>query len=253
MVDPIAGLVRQFEAAGHQLAGNAWEDVLANAEHVAAQREEFRQPPAHLLLLAKLLLEAQTSPLVIYLDNLETLQSGPAIGDPDTFAAWRDAGCAALWRGLRDLMRSRPGQLAVLASTRYPNRDFGAVVPFRRLPDDALWRMLAWFPSLRRLSEKSRAGLVARLAGHPRAVEFLDALIEDAILGWEYDNGPFEPGCLNAEDEQAQIVDGALPELDVRLSEDLLFDKRGIGCWTRRRVICSSAPACCGDQATARC
>ena len=168
-------------------------------ERVAAQRQEVRQPAAHLLLLVRLLLEAQNRPLVLYLDNLETLQKGPKTGDPDAFATWRDAGCAALWRGLRDLVRSHPGRLAVLASTRYRHPDFGAVVPFHRLPDDALWRMLAWFPSLRRLSEESRAGLVARLAGHPRAVEFLDALIAEAILSWEYDNGPLrarlpEPG-----------------------------------------------------------
>jgi hypothetical protein len=111
--------------------------------------------------------------------------------------------------------------LAVLASTRYANRDFGAVTPFYRLPDV---RMLAWFPSLRRLSEKGRAGLVPRLAGHPRAVEFLDVLIENAILSWEYDNGPFEPGCLSAEKEQGEIIEKALPELDAKLSEDLLFD-----------------------------
>ena len=72
------------------------------------------------------------------------------------------------------------------------------MVPFRRLPNDALWRMLRWFPNLRRLSEDGRAGLVDRLAGHPRAVEFLEALIANAITRWEYDNGPFEPGSLSA-------------------------------------------------------
>jgi hypothetical protein len=119
------------------------------------------------------LLDGAGPPLVVYLDNLESLQSGPASGEPDAFAAWREDGCAALWRGLRDLLGRYPGRLAVLASSRYRNRDFvGAVTPFRRLPNDALWRMLRWFPSLRRLAEESRAGLVDRLAGHPRAVEF---------------------------------------------------------------------------------
>ena len=63
-----------------------------------------------------------------------------------------------------------------------------------------------------------------RLAGHPRAVEFLEALIADAIARWEYDNGPFEPGSLSAAQEQAQIIDTALPKLEAKLSEDLLFD-----------------------------
>ena len=62
-----------------------------------------------------------------------------------------------------------------------------------------------------------------RLAGHPRAVEFLEALIADASsLGRR--NGPFEPGSLSAAEEQAQIIETALPALEAQLSEDLLFE-----------------------------
>ncbi len=112
----------------------------------------------------------------------------------------------------------------MLASSRSRHPDFGAVVAFDSLPADALWRMLLWFPSLRRLSEESRGRLVGRLAGHPRAVEFLDALIEELIRRWEYEHGPFLPGCLTADDEQRQLIAQVLPELDARLSENLLFD-----------------------------
>jgi hypothetical protein len=128
-----------------------------------------------------------------------------------------------LWRGLLKVQRESPGQLAVLASSRYRHPDFGAVMPFESLPADALWRMLLWFPSLRRLSEESRGRLVERLAGHPRAVEFLDALIEDSIGRWEYEHGPFLPGCLTAEDEQTQLIAQVFPELEAQLSENLLF------------------------------
>jgi hypothetical protein len=161
---------------------------------------------------------------VLYLDNLESLQSGPAGEDIGAFADWRNPECAAFWQGLRRLQRQSPGQLAILASTRNRQPDFGAGVPFRRLSDDAMWRMMPWFPSLRRLSEASRAGLVDRLAGHPRSVEYLDALIDQALLKWEYDNGDFQTGCLSAAEEQAQIIARVLPELDVQLSENLLFD-----------------------------
>jgi hypothetical protein len=125
---------------------------------------------------------------------------------------------------LRQLQQTHPGRLAILASTRNRQRDFAAGVPFRRLSHDALWRMMPWFNSLRRLSRDGRAGLIARLAGHPRSVEYLDALIEKALSDWEYDNGPFMPGCLSVVDEQAQIIDPVLPALDGELSENLLFD-----------------------------
>src|SRR5580704_13412783 len=70
-----------------------------------------------------------TSILVLYLDNLESLQTGPAQGDPEEFAEWRNGNCARLWKGLLDLQREAPGRLAALASSRYRHRDFGAVMP----------------------------------------------------------------------------------------------------------------------------
>lgn len=85
------------------------------------------------LSLLQVLLDAGP-PLVVYLDNLESLQRGPASGDPGDFADWRDAECATLWRGLRELLGRYPDRLALLASSRYRNPDFaGAVTPFRRL------------------------------------------------------------------------------------------------------------------------
>jgi hypothetical protein len=60
-----------------------------------------------------------------------------------------------LWKGLLSIQRESPGRLALLASSRYRHPDFGAVVAFDSLPADALWRMLLWFPSLRRLSEEA--------------------------------------------------------------------------------------------------
>ena len=222
--DPVAGLLRQLDFAGGQLCGEAWDGVLAAYEQTAVEDEGLRQPSGHLLFLLRSLLAAKTQRLVLYLDNLESLQTGPAEADSDNFAEWCDPQCAALWRGLRKLQQESPGQLALLASTRYRNRDFGAVVPFLRLPADALWRMLLWFPELRRLSDESRARLVERLAGHPRAVEYLDGLISDSILNWESDHEPFVAGCLKPEDEQAQIIAPALPGLDAQLSENLLFN-----------------------------
>ena len=186
---PVPGLLQQLEASGRQLVGeDAWEGVLSAGcgrppppPLPPPPSTKRRRPPPLPILLAALEQRAAAArrdttaagPLALaaagvarrggpaaggHLDNLESLQFGPTTDAPDAFATWRDAGCAALWRGLRDLVRSRPGRrLAVLASTRYPNRDFGAVVLFHRLPDDALWRRR--FPSLRRLSEPAGRGL----------------------------------------------------------------------------------------------
>ena len=128
------------------------------SEHAAAQDERLRQTPAQFGFLLQALVRVNARPLAIYLDNLESLQVGPVGEDPAAFAKWRDGGYAAFWQGLRRAQERQSGRLAIL----------GAGVPFTRLADDALWRMLLWFPNLRRLSEASRGGLVSRLAGHPR-------------------------------------------------------------------------------------
>jgi tetratricopeptide (TPR) repeat protein len=221
--NPVAGLVSQLEAAGIALCGDKWSGLLAEYEQAASQDEGLRTSSGHLLFLLEGLLAAQPRKLVLYLDNLESLQTGPAETDGGDFAEWRDRDCASLWNGLLRVQRESPGRLAVLASTRYRHQDFGAVVPFDSLPANALWRMLLWFPSLRKLSEDSRGRLLQRLAGHPRAVELLDGLIEEAIRRWEPEHGPFVPGCLDADDEQAQLISRVLPELDAQLSENLLF------------------------------
>jgi tetratricopeptide (TPR) repeat protein len=222
--NPVAGLVSQIEAAGNALCGDKWRGVLAEYEGAAANDEKLRASSVHLLSLLQGLLASTGRSLVLYLDNLESLQMGPAEADPEEFAEWRHDECARFWTGLLVLQRENPARLAVLASSRYRHRDFGAVVPFDSLPADALWRMLLWFPSLRRLSEQNRAWLIERLAGHPRAVEYLDALIEEAIRHWESENGPFVPGCLTPDNEQTTIIRQALPGLDAKLSENLLFD-----------------------------
>jgi tetratricopeptide (TPR) repeat protein len=222
--DPVAGLVSQIEATGNTLCGDKWPGVLAEYEGAAANDENLRASSAHLLFLLRGFLAASPWNLVLYLDNLESLQTGPAEEAREEFAEWRHGECARFWRGLLVLQRENPGRLAVLASSRYRHRDFGAVVPFDILPADALWRMLLWFPSLRRLSEQSRAWLLERLAGHPRAVEYLDALIDESIRHWESENGPFDPGCLTPDDEQTAIIGQVLPGLDAKLSENLLFD-----------------------------
>jgi len=67
--------------------------------------------------------------------------------------------------------------------------------------------------------------LVEQLAGHPRAVEWLDGLISRAIVQWEDRYGPLPetPTAEQAQVEWNDIVAPALPSLTQQLSEDLLF------------------------------
>ena len=113
------------------------------------------------------------------------------------------------------------------------------LVPFSRLPDDALWRLMGWFGSLRRLSVGSRGKLVERLAGHPRAVEFVDRLVAQAIDRWAAEHGDLEAADPGAEREWREIVAPALPAVEEELSQDLLFG----ALWDRVSLVKTSSAA----------
>jgi tetratricopeptide (TPR) repeat protein len=116
-----------------------------------------------------------------------------------------------------------------VASCRYINDDFGdALIPVNLLPDDAVFRMMEWFPALRRLSVPSRRMLVDRLDGHPRAVEFANDLIQDALSRWGRRYGewrlPDRPTREGVAKEWNQLVEPALPKVQQKLRDNLLFD-----------------------------
>ena len=169
--------------------------------------------------------------LVIYLDNLESLLIGPddpRNDDPAAFGAWRSPALATLWSTLKGYAEATD-RLFVVASCRYINDDFGdALIPVNLLPDDAVFRMMEWFPALRRLSVPSRRMLVDRLDGHPRAVEFANDLIQDALSRWGRRYGewrlPDRPTREGVAKEWNQLVEPALPRVQQKLHDDLLFD-----------------------------
>jgi tetratricopeptide (TPR) repeat protein len=170
--------------------------------------------------------------LVIDLDNMESLLVGPAQshgdGDEAAFGQWRSEALAGIWSVLRQFAEDGE-KLHVIASCRYRNADFGeALIPIAPLPDDALFRLMGWFPALRRLSVPTRARLVERLAGHPRAVEFANDLIRDALARWSDRHGewrsPERPTDADLAREWDQLVEPALPRVHQKLRDDLLFD-----------------------------
>jgi hypothetical protein len=95
------------------------------------------------------------------------------------------------------------------------------LLPVSPLPPDALYRLIGWFPALRRLSAGNRARLVDRLAGHPRAVEYANDLLAHALVIWEGRHGPWRGG--DDEEEWAALVEPALPAVREKLEANLLL------------------------------
>jgi tetratricopeptide (TPR) repeat protein len=173
------------------------------------------------------------APVAVYFDNLESLLQGPdavsldTAPDSDALGAWRSDGLRGLWRGVLDLAGT-VGNLYVVASCRYRNDDLdGARLSVSPLADVDLFRLMSWFPALRRLSTPTRGRLAARLSGHPRAVEFLEALIAASIRTWESSHGEWAPPSVRDEEgcrqEWKQLVEPVLPKVQDEIWSDLLL------------------------------
>ena len=222
--EPIAtNLAAQLSEFGRQRFGLDWESIghhvdRATGDDTARRFECFLQA-----------IVARIPFLVVYLDNLESLLVGPETPDPNAFGAWRSPVLEAIWATLTAFAENTD-RLFVVASCRYIHDDFGAaLIPVNVLPDDAVFRLTEWFPALRRLHASSRRHLVARLEGHPRAVEFVDDLIADALNRHAFRYSAWRlPAHPNPEDlakEWSQLVAPALPRVEQKLRDDLLFDK----------------------------
>ena len=116
----------------------------------------------------------------------------------------------------------------LVASCRYRNDAFSdALLPVTPLPPDALFRLTEWFPALRRLTTGSRARLVDRLDGHPRAVEYANDLVADALTKWRNTKGewslPEPPSPEDIDREWQELVAPALPKVAEKLKDNLLL------------------------------
>src|SRR5262249_23573430 len=74
-----------------------------------------------------------------------------------------------------------------------------------------------------------RALLVMRLAGHPRAVEYANTLVDNTLAQWEKGHGceyrlPEDADAQAVEKEWNELVAPALPAVEERLRTNLLFD-----------------------------
>ncbi|HVT59581.1 MAG TPA: tetratricopeptide repeat protein [Thermoanaerobaculia bacterium] len=214
------GLVGQLLDFCRKKFGLGWEQVVQQVDRAAGN-----DPVQRFSYFLQALLQ-NLPRLVIYLDNLESLLAGPKeaeAGDDDTaFGEWANDEVRQLWEVLTTLARDGD-RLFVVASCRYRNPSFaGSLLPVSPLPPDALYRLMGWFPALRRLGTANRARLVGRLAGHPRAAEYANDLLAHALADWEDHHGPWEGG-ESAEHEWAALVEPVLPKVRDKLQANLLL------------------------------
>ncbi|HZF08383.1 MAG TPA: tetratricopeptide repeat protein, partial [Thermoanaerobaculia bacterium] len=197
-----------------------WEPVVQQVDRVAGD-----DPVQRFLAYLQVLL-ANVPRLVLYLDNLESLLVGPKeaeAGDNEAaFGEWFSDDLRQLWEALTTLARDGD-RLYLVASCRYRNASFGTdLLPVSPLPPDALFRLMGWFPALRRLRVENRVELVKCLAGHPRAVEYANALVGHALAEREDHYGVWQGGKNSAE-EWAALVEPVLPEVREKLKANLLL------------------------------
>jgi len=214
--DPILELRAQAEEHGRLQAFPFWD------ERVKDLRERISDPAKGLAAVVRALREKRPD-LVLYIDNAESLQIGPATDDPGALGSWRPG--ADTWWSEMERLAVENGCL-VLASTRYaweglsPRAHLG-VDPMS--PADSR-RLIDSFDALQDLPPEARARLADRVDGHPRTVELLDRLVarrREELAGqaivdpWRELIVPILP--VQEEKIRADLL---LPELWKRLSEE---------------------------------
>lgn len=205
--------------------GVEWEPVVHQVDRMAGD-----DPVQRFVFFLQVLLQ-NLPRVVLYLDNLESLLVGPrdpqVENDETVLGQWAAEDLGRLWQILTELVRDND-RLYLVASCRYRNPDFAeALLPISPLPPDALYRLMSWFPALRRLSGRSRVRLVNRLAGHPRAVEYSNDLLAHA-LAERADQGalwhlPENPTKADFKREWTELVEPVLPRVRNKLWANLLL------------------------------
>ena len=213
-------LTSKLSQFGRNLFGAGWFDVAGNIDRLPDATEPQR---------FKFFLQAifgSVNRMVIYLDNMESLLTGPDNDDPKAFGNWRSQEVEEIW----DILKEMSGdKLTVVASCRYRNPSFNdEIIHVPEMTNNAIFRMMGWFDGLRRISVINRARLVALLRGHPRAVEFLKDLVSEAISRWEDRRGkwvtPTAEDAEAIEKEWNELIVPALPKVEEQLRDDLLLD-----------------------------
>ncbi|MEZ4437327.1 MAG: CHAT domain-containing protein, partial [bacterium] len=172
--------------------------------------------------LARAILDAarRCGGLLVYLDDTESL----LIQDGERWV-WVDDEARALWETLGAAC-APGGRLGVLASSRYvpEGTPRAARVPLPAMKRADVARMLRWMPTLGRLGHVDAAWLAERVDGHPRTVQWLDALAglrADAVAGERI--GP--DAAYDGRDWRGEVLTPALGEVGAEVDGDLLLPR----------------------------
>jgi tetratricopeptide (TPR) repeat protein len=208
--DPLEGLVGQLLDHCRGRFGLGWESVVHQVDRAVGD-----DPLQRFSLFLQTLLH-NVPRLVLYLDNLESLQVGPEDSEAaEEIGEWASEELGRLWELLTALAQ-QVDVFYVVASCRYRNPSFAdTLVPVSPLPPDALLRMMSWFPSLRRLNFASQTLLGERLDGHPRAVEYANDLVTHALAEHQGSGSPAW--------ESTALVEAVLPKVRSKLQANLLL------------------------------
>jgi len=226
LVGQILDAITQFIASGSEagVRPDVWE-------HLKRQVEGSEPVDQLSALLSTFERRAELARIVISLDNLESLMRLPAADDGREYASmpWNGASAKAVWNCLTTAANRSPQRLRVLASSRYvPEEDRNAwSMHLPALTSDEIFRMVGWFPALKHLSRSSRARLVSIVAGHGRAVEFLDGLVEEQLNNYLRYHTSLPPVATQqqAQAEWDLLVAPCIVDMNDDLTEDLLFKK----------------------------
>jgi tetratricopeptide (TPR) repeat protein len=209
--DPATALWGQAEAHGRLHSPPDWDAAMKDL------RERILDPAAGFEATVRLLRKARPK-LVVYADNLETLQDGPKTGDAENLGTWLP-GARSCWEALERLAE---GGL-VMASTRYAwaNLDPDAWVPIEPMRPADVLRMIETYKHLGRLPRAVQNRIAEHVDGHPRTVEYLDTLVgkQRQFLGQSFEE----------KDHWAKLIEPVLPTNTEQITTYLLLD----AVWTR--------------------
>jgi tetratricopeptide (TPR) repeat protein len=153
---------------------------------------------------------------VVYLDDAESVME-PVAGASE-LGRWPSRDLQDLWDGLCALAVTG-GPTAVLVSTRYVPQGLPAeaALPLPPLAHIDLVHLLSWWPVLGRLGPDAKSWVVDKLQGHPRSVEWLEAVLAQKLAEVT------APGAASGLDIDLKTVAAQFPPLVARIDEDLVL------------------------------
>lgn len=204
--DPILALRGQAEEHGRFQRLHFWTEIVRDLY------KRFPEPVAGFIEVVRAL-RCRIPGLTIYVDNTESLQSGPRNQDLESLGSWK-AAAEPWWHALQLL--EAEGEGLILLSTRYlwqglDKREWLGVYPMGRA--DSL-RMINSASALGKLPLEFRLRLAERVDGHPRTVVYLNSLVAQHRR---------QLGRRTIRDAWRELVEPVLPEQAEQITADLLL------------------------------